>query len=129
MSETGARGIALPSKEINGRFKIVGGDDYVDQLVSTMLGDGDSDNPFQDLGLGEFMIFAINSESIDGEIKKRVERGFASLKKDQLAQLQKGSRSLKFVQNGGDRVMYLEYQNLETGERRSIEVPLPPAGE
>lgn len=124
-----ATGIALPLTVVKGRWRKASGDDYVEQLIHTSLGCGDSENPFQDIGLGEFMIFAINDEAIEGEIKKRVEAGFRSLERDQLARLARRSRQLKFAQRDGEKIMFLEYENIETGERREIEVPLPPAGE
>ena len=126
---SGARGISLPVRPEKGRMKKLGGDKYIEQLIDTMLGDLESDNPFQDLALGEFMIFALNDERIEGEIRKRVELGFRSLKRDQLAQLSSRTKSISFSQDGAVKKMKVKYQNLETGERREHEVPLPSAGE
>lgn len=116
-----ARGIELPTKAVNGRLKMLGGDEYIEQLVMTMLGDGDSDNPFQDLGLGQFMIFGINDAQQEGEIREKVKAGFAILQRDQLAKL----RKLTFDREGSESRMFVEYVNLETGERVELEVPLP----
>jgi len=118
-----ARGIELPTRAVNGRLKLLSGDQYVDQLVLTALGDGDSDNPFQDLGLGEFMIFGINDALGEGEIRARVRSAFTLLEADQLAQLQQVS----FESRAEEKIMFLEYINLETGKRRELEVPLPEA--
>jgi hypothetical protein len=106
---------------------MLGGDAYVEQLISTGLGDGESINPWNNPGLGEFMLFAVNAEGIEGEIRQRVKSIFASLERDQLARLG-GGKAIKFVSKGGDKTMFVEYENMENGERREIEVPLPPAG-
>lgn len=116
-----ARGIQLPTNAINGRLKLLSGDAYIDQLVRTALGDGDSDNPFEDLGVGEFMIFGVNNSQQDGEIRAKVESVFTSLESDQLAQL----KSINFESEGHEKIMFLEYINLETGQRQELEVPLP----
>lgn len=118
-----ARGIELPTRAVNGRLKLLSGDQYIDQLVAVALGDGDSDNPFQDLGLGEFMIFGINDSLTDGEINTRVQAAFELLETDQLAQL----KSISFESRAEVKIMFLEYINLETGKRRELEVPLPEA--
>jgi len=115
-----ATGIKLPTTVKNGRLELLGGDDYIRQLVETALGESDSENPFQDIGLGEFMIFDINDPLSEGEIRDRVTKAFASLETDQLARLS----SIEFDRVGHEARMYIEYEDLETGKRPEIEVPL-----
>jgi hypothetical protein len=115
-----ATGIKLPTTIKNGRLELLGGDDYIRQLVETAMGDSDSENPFQDIGLGEFMIFDINDPLSEGEIRDRVRKAFASLESDQLARLS----SIEFARRGAEAVMFLVYEDLETGQRPQIEVPL-----
>lgn len=122
-----AKGIKLPARAKAGRLELLGGDAYVEQLITTGLGDCESINPWNQKGLGEFMIFAVNDTEIEGEIRERVKSIFGSLERDQLARLA-GGRSIKFVSKDGDKKMFIEYDNLENGERREIEVPLPPSG-
>jgi hypothetical protein len=115
-----ATGIRLPTRVKNGRLELLGGDNYIRQLVETAMGDSESENPFQDVGLGEFMIFDVNDPLSEGEIRDRVERAFDSLERDQLARLS----SIEFDRVGGEARMFLEYEDLETGKRPTIEVPL-----
>lgn len=122
-----ATGIALPVTVDNGRFKLLSKQAYISQLLMIAFGDGDSENPFQDIALGEFMIFAINDASPEGEIRKRVEQVFKSLEDDQLAKLTRGSQSITFVQEDQTKTMYLDYTDLETGEREDMEYPLEKA--
>lgn len=117
-----AKGIKLPLTAKNGRLVLATGDAYIEQLIYTGLGSGDSDNPFQDLGLGEFMIFDINDQIPEGEIKRRVEAVFDVLNRDQLAMLE----AIEFQIDGADKKMNLGYRNLETGKREDLEVPILP---
>jgi hypothetical protein len=119
-----AKGIKLPTSAKNGRLELLGGDAYIEQLIAVAMGEGDSDNPFQDLGLGEFMIFDINDALPDGVIRERVRAAFATLERDQLAKLER----LEFTTSGVEKTMSVWYKNLETGRRDEIEVPLPPSG-
>lgn len=116
-----AQGIKLPLRSKNGRLVLASGDTYIEQLIATAMGSGDSDNPFQDLGLGEFMLFEINDELTEGEIRARVIAAFETLERDQLARLE----SLSFSSENEEKFMQLNYRNLETGRREELNVPIP----
>lgn len=115
-----AQGIELPTQVVDGRLKLLSGNEYIEQLIVTGMGDNTSDNPFLDVGLGESMIFDINDALTDAQIRVLVEGVFDSLEADQLARLS----SLTFSSEGGQKKMYVEYENLETGARPELEVPL-----
>ena len=116
-----ARGIELPTRAKNGRLRLLAGDEYIRQLVITAMQPGDSENPFQDLGIGEDMIFEINDDLLEGEIRARAERVFTILDRDQLARLE----SLRFERENGDLTMFVDYVDLETGERiQGVPVPI-----
>jgi hypothetical protein len=55
-----AKGIRLPARAKAGRLELLGGDEYIEQLIRTGLGEPDSENPWNVNGLGEFMIYDIN---------------------------------------------------------------------
>ena len=112
-----AQGIKLPTTVKNGRLELVSGNAYIRQLVETALGDSESENPFQDLGWGEFMIFDLNDELLEGKIEQRVVSAFKTLERDQLARLQ----SISFTRNGHVLRMFLEYDDLETGVRTELD--------
>lgn len=115
-----------------GRLVKISGDDYIEQLVMIGLIGGYSRNPFQDMGLGDFMIFEINDAQTEGEIRTAIESLFEILEKDQLAKLDNPSKDVKLVrEDSNEGKMYAEitYVNMETQERQEIEVPVPPAGE
>lgn len=118
-----ATGIKLPTEVVNGRLKTIGGDNYIRQLIETAMGDSESENPFQDIGLGETMIFDINDELTESKIERRVADIFISLETDQLARLE----SISFDRDGSTLKMFVSYEDLETGSRAEIEVPLSEA--
>lgn len=124
-----AQGISVPLKTKNGRLQLVSGDAYIDMLVRIALGDNQSDNPFQDIGLGaERWIFGINDGMAEGEIKTAVLSVFESLERDQLAKIKQSD--IKFDRSEeGVLKMDLAYTNIETQERVELEVPIPSAGE
>jgi len=124
-----AQGIQVPLQVRNGRLRKLTGDDYIDQLVRVALAGMDSDNPFQTLGLGEFMIFGINDALTEGEIKERIVLIFESFKADQLAELKNPDKDLVFTHKDEELWMDLAYVNMETQERVELSVPIPPAGE
>lgn len=124
-----ARGIQVPLEAKNGRLRKLMGDDYIDQLVRTALFGMESDNPFQTLGLGEWMIFGVNDAMTEGEIKERVVLIFDSFKADQLARLKDGEASITFTREGAELYMAVDYVNMETQEGRVLDVPVPPTGE
>lgn len=125
-----AQGPKLPLEIKNGRLVLLSGDDYIEQLVMVALLGGYSENPFQTLGLGDFMIFAINDSLTEGEIRQAIESVFEMLEKDQLAKL-KNPDDVQMTREDDTGKMYAEisYTNMETQERSEIEVPIPPVGE
>lgn len=124
-----AQGIRLPLQTKNGRLQLLSGDAYIEQLLFTALGDNESENPFQDIGLGQFMIFGINDSYTEAEIRERVEQIFEALEADQLAKLDDDEQALRFERKRGTGKLFLHvsYTNLETQEQNDIEVPIPQA--
>jgi len=122
-----AQGIRLPARAKAGRLELLGGDEYIEQLIRVGLGAPDSDNPWNVNGLGEFMVFDLNDPQIEGDIRRRVEAIFKSLKRDQLAELARGAPRFYRTTEGELRAR-IEYKNLEHGSRRVLEVPVPSGG-
>jgi hypothetical protein len=125
-----ACGIQVPLITKNGRLKKLYGDAYIEQLVQLALIGMESENPFQTLGLGEWMIFGINDGMTTGQIKEKVISIFDLFEADQLAKLKSEDESIQFKRGDeGELYMSVEYVNMETQEGKSIEVPIPPVGD
>lgn len=124
-----ARGLEIPIKISNGRMIKKSGDDYIKQLVMTALRSGQSENPFQDLGLGGFMIFGLQDGATQAQIREKTISVFESLETDQLARLDSPSKDIQFEVDDADLKMTIKYRNMETQERDEIEVPIPTGGE
>jgi hypothetical protein len=120
-----AKGIAIPFTVKGGRLQMLEGNDYVRQLLMTALGNCDSENPFRDLGLGEFMIFGINDQLSEGEIRKKIEQIFETFEVDQLAKIQDPKRDIRFYRNAEELFCEISYVDLESQERYEISVPVP----
>ena len=101
-----------------GGLKQATNNQHIMGLVSTALGPGYSSNPFQDLGLGEDMIFDIADHSNFAAIRDKVEEIFIGFERDELAALQKRSDNLKTVRvqndSGGEYGLVVYVINLET---------------
>lgn len=116
-----ARGVQLPTQAVNGRWKMLSGDAYIEQLVRVALLGSESANPFQDIGLDADVIFDINDGLLEGQISTKLERVFSIFERDQLARLD--SYSLDHID--GDVVLNLSYINLETGARvEDVQIPI-----
>lgn len=120
-----AQGIQVPLMVKNGRLAKLSGDDYIDQLVRVALIGMDSDNPFQTLGLGEWMIFGINDRMTESEIKEKVVLIFDCFKAHQLARLDNPDKDIVFRSAVEELWMDLTYINMETQERKEMSVPVP----
>lgn len=123
-----AQGIKVPLEVKDGRLVLSSGEEYIKQLVFIALGDGYSANAFQDIGVGEFMIFSIARDKVDGEIRKRVSLAFDELEESQLAAID-SEDDITITRDGVEQYVEITYTDLETGARPTIEVPIPPAGE
>jgi hypothetical protein len=123
-----AQGIQIPLKTNNGRLQKLSGDDYIDLLIRVALIGAESENPFQTLGLGEWMIFGINDAMAEAEIREKVVLIFEAFKADQLAKINDPSTDITFDHNEGDMLMNVSYINMETQERVELDVPIPDGG-
>jgi hypothetical protein len=111
-----------------GGFELVEGEVYVDHLVLIALGSGESDNPFQDLGMNEDIIFEIGTDPrIKAAVASRVRSAFAILERDNLARLH--SLAYDEVTENGDFVVHIDYINLETRNPRSVAFTVSPGGD
>ena len=109
-----ASGISQPFRgDSDGGVALAEGEEYIrQQVLATMMPNG-SDNPFQDLGIGEEAIFQ-NPASPDWKlaIRQRITRQMALLERENLARLLK----VRFdrVKPSGDLSVVVSYTNLET---------------
>lgn len=119
-----AQGLKLPLATKNGRLIKLSGDDYIQQTIVTAFLGSDSDNPFQQIGLGEEMIFDLNDEETAGKIKAKVLLIFDGFENDQLAKLENPEQDVTFTIDGANQYMSISYINIETQERQEFDVPL-----
>ena len=121
MAATGVR-ILLSIK--NGRLELISGDAYKQQLIRVALSNCTNNNPFQDIGLGQFMIFELNTQDVESQIRHRVLKIFESFERDHLMKIRNPHSDIKFFSEGSEKYMSLDYFDIETQERQEITVPI-----
>lgn len=114
ISGDGKNGLAIPfSSDGRGRLALVSGEAQLQKIIVLNLSDLDSSNPFQgELGIGRDMIFAIASESLRTDLKRRIKELFRRLQLQDRARLAK-SPSFTTDSNLQELTVNIAYINLE----------------
>ncbi len=117
----------------HGGFKQDKDNDHIRGLLGAALGPGDSDNPFQDLGLGEDMIFDPADSTTFNDVRDRIKEIFEDFERAELATLQKRQDNLKVTfdktaPEGGSYGMIVYAVNLETDSPFEMTVLGGPGG-
>lgn len=98
-----------------GRVVLVENDDYIRDIIGIALGSGDSENPFQDIGLGEEIIFSVNDFVTEATVRRRVEDIFRDLETNGLARLVKPNGvTFPGTDVEGEMFVVIKFINLET---------------
>jgi hypothetical protein len=121
-------GLALPVQiGTYGRAKLVSGSELLRQLLLCSLRDCASENPFQDLGISQRLIFDINDAHAVGEVRTRIKQIFANFEAQRLAKLPGGDNSLIFTQSEeGSLDVEIKYLDLETDKPDTIGLTYSP---
>lgn len=83
-------GISLPVRFVNGRVVRESGTSQLQKIIMLACADEDSDNPFQDLGLGDAVVFQINDEVSAARYTTRIVDVFRRLESQGRARLADG---------------------------------------
>lgn len=102
-----------------GGFKMAVDNDHIRGLLGAALGPGESDNPFQNLGLGEDMVFDPADATTFTSVRDRIREIFEDFEAAELAKLQERPDNLRVVfdktaPEGGTYGMIVYAVNLET---------------
>jgi len=106
-----------------GGFRMATGPAFIFGLLQTALGTGDSANPFQDLCLGEKMIFDPLNMSTFAPVQDRIRDIFDDFTAQELASLQERPDNLQIVETAEAEAGILVYAiDLESGSPFSMSV-------
>lgn len=106
-----------------GGFRMATGSNHVSGLLQTALGSGDSSNPFQNLGLGERMVFDPLDMSTFAPVQDRIRDIFDDFRDNELASLQERPDNLEIVETGEAEAAILIFAvDLETGTEFAAQV-------
>lgn len=116
-----------------GGFKQDKNNDHIRGLLATALGPGESGNPFQDLGLGEDMIFDPADSTTFNDVRDRIKEIFEDFERAELATLQQRQDNLKVTfdstaPEGGSYGMIVYAVNMETDSPFDMTVLGGPGG-
>lgn len=116
-----------------GGFRQAKDNEHIKGLLSAALGPGESDNPFQSLGLGEDMIFDPADPTTFTDVRDRIREIFADFETAELAKLQERPDNLKVTfdktaPEGGSYGMIVYVINLETDSPFDMSVIGGPGG-
>jgi hypothetical protein len=121
ISGRGKVGMAVPfSSDGRGRAALVSGETQLRKLIFLNLMDLESANPFQgDIGIGSGMIFALNNESLQAELRRKINSLFRRLQLEDRARL---NRATKFtvLPETQELEADIEYLNLEENKPREV---------
>ena len=122
-----AKGWSIPMRaNKRGGVQTSVGNRHVRDLLYNALKNADSDNPFQELGLGEDMIFDIADATTFNSITEKVGRIFDDFKDEELAILQERADNLRVVPDettsGGSWILNVYFVNLETDQPGTLRV-------
>lgn len=97
----------------DGRALTDEGEDQLRKIIALRLSFGESENPFQTIGIPS-PIFEINDPTSQAIIKNWIQRTFRILRAEGRARLV--DRSLKFEEEEGEMILSLRYVNLKTDD-------------
>lgn len=106
-----------------GGFRLISGDDYVIQLISVLVGDTDSENPFLQIGFGLEVIFANLSDSgWRTQQKQKITDLFRDLERAQIAKL----LGVEYEDGPGtaEVTAVVKFLSIETGKVLDVRTPL-----
>lgn len=114
------KGLGVPIRAEAGGLAVCAGEEQLRNIIVLSLSLCDSENPFQDLGIGADLVFDNDTASVRGRIRSRVSALFRRLEREGRARLVLGHPI--FAREGGELVVQLRYINLETTEEAEIEL-------
>lgn len=124
-----AQGLEVPVSAEQGRLRIAQGEEQLKKVITLALADGDSDNPFQDLGLGNGSIFDINDQDLQAKMRQRIVRAFRRFQAEGRAMLAQGSPVFRRGGSDGEELYaVIRYINMETTDSEELELPVGNAG-
>ena len=111
-------------KDKGGRLRLTRGGLHLAELLAAALGDGSSDNPFQEPGLGEFMVFDLPLEQVFSEVAQKIQEIFNGLEEEELARLDDRPDNLTTKEGSqeGEWEMLVQYIDLETDTPGTLKV-------
>lgn len=125
-----ATGLQLPvGVDGAGGSELVSGDDNDRKIIGIALSDDDNENAFQqDITLGSFMIFQVNSDTTDAQIIRRLRAIFRVFRQQSRFLLVDKTVKIKEGSEEGVRELEFKYVNLESDEEVEARIAISGGG-
>ncbi len=114
------KGLGVPIRVEAGGLAVCAGEEQLRNIILLSLSLCESENPFQDLGIGADLVFDNDTEAVRGRIRGRVSSLFRRLEREGRARLVLGYPI--FAREDDGLVVQLRYINLETTEEAELEL-------
>lgn len=120
-----SQGLDLPLGADQGRARLARGEDQLKKIITLALSDGDSENPFQDLGIGNGNVFDVNDQDLQARLRQRIVAVFRRFSTERRAALAPGSPTFRRGgADGEELIASIKYVNMETTDSDELEIPL-----
>lgn len=103
------------------------GDDQNNKIIKTALSDCDSENAFQDIGLGIWMIYEIDSPEVQARALNFIRRMFRQFRAEQRYKLLE--RTIQFTKTvEGELDLEFKYLDIESDQETTFKASLTAGG-
>ena len=115
-------GFRLPVGASNsGGMHLEDGDENDRKIIAIALGSDDNENAFQqDVGLGDFMVFAVDDPEIRGKIMNRIRRIFKRFEAQKRFKLFPSTVRWLTDDESGEVTLEFKYLNIESDEEKTF---------
>ncbi len=115
-------GLQLPLQPSrSGGLRLLSGDEYITQLIQSLVADDESDNPFLEIGLTIGTIFAnLSDGGWRAQQQKRIKDLFLELERAQIAKLKSATFGDTAGNEPGTHQVTILYYSIETDTEQQV---------
>lgn len=121
-------GLRMPvGVDASGGAALAAGDEQNNKIIKVALSDCDSENAFQDIGLGVWMIYEIDSPEVQARALNIIRRIFRQFRAEQRFKLLE--RTIRFVKSTeGETDLEFKYLDIESDQESTFKATVTGGG-
>lgn len=117
-----AKGLNLPVGTLQGRAVLIEGEEQLKKVIQLAVSDCESDNPFQEEGIGNDSVFDINDALTEQRLRRRVIDAFRALAAQGRARLDPSYPMFSRDSFNQELWIDIRYINLETTNTEDVQL-------